>query len=61
MRKLKKLGKLKLMSEKILGEKELVNFRGGSGATELEYCQDSYMIRSCNNLDPEAFMGWSYG
>ncbi len=45
----------------MLSHEELVSFRGGSGTTELEYCQDSYMIRSCNNLDPEAFMGWSYG
>lgn len=46
MKKLKKLGKLTLMSEKMLPREELVNFRGGSwdgrcGTKEggIWYCQ----------------------
>jgi hypothetical protein len=61
--KMKTLGKLKLKAEKMLSHEDLVSFRGGSGSgtTQLQYCRDSYMIRSCNNLSGGAMTGWSVG
>ena len=51
MKNLKKLGKLKLMPEKMLNHEELVNFKGGSGSICHE-CVDSAEIGcevSCAN------------
>ena len=54
MKKLKKLGKIKLMPEKLLSNEELVSFRGGSGSIS-EYCATQFAIISCNDNQPNNY------
>ena len=48
MKNLKKLGKLKLMPEKLLNHEELVSFSGGSGQSHMDYCATQFAIISRN-------------
>lgn len=53
---------MRLASEDSLQRSQMENIYGGSGSgSQLSYCGNMYMIRSCNNLEGSAMSGWQYG